>query len=250
MQLADGADYVFHVENTIHKSSCAESYYQCDLQSTRSNMLLQLLVQIIAEPCFNTLRTQEQLGYIVFSGIRRSNGTQGLRVIVQSNRHPEYVDKRIEAFLSQMENYIKNLPPDEFEKHKEALAAHILEKPKEMASLASKYWLEITSQMYNFDRSNIEVAFLKTLTKDDVMKFYEESIGVNAPKRHKLAVHVLSKAEGGAGHESAENEKQENNNDNKPVVIDNITKFKSMQSLFPLAQPFININCFGTKAKL
>jgi secreted Zn-dependent insulinase-like peptidase len=46
---------------------------------------------------------QEQLGYIVFSGIRRSNGVQGLRVIVQSERHPSYVDQRVEAFLATME---------------------------------------------------------------------------------------------------------------------------------------------------
>jgi insulysin len=46
---------------------------------------------------------QEQLGYIVFSGIRRSNGVQGLRVIVQSERHPSYVDQRVEAFLTKME---------------------------------------------------------------------------------------------------------------------------------------------------
>ena len=42
-------------------------------------------------------------GYIVFSGIRRSSGVQGLRVIVQSDRTPMYVESRIEAFLHSME---------------------------------------------------------------------------------------------------------------------------------------------------
>ena len=42
------------------------------------------------------------LGYIVFSGIRRSSGVQGLRVIVQSDRTPEYVEGRVEAFLHSM----------------------------------------------------------------------------------------------------------------------------------------------------
>lgn len=50
----------------------------------------------------NVCMFQEQLGYIVFSGIRRSNGVQGLRIIVQSDRHPAYVDTRIEQFLVQM----------------------------------------------------------------------------------------------------------------------------------------------------
>jgi secreted Zn-dependent insulinase-like peptidase len=42
-------------------------------------------------------------GYIVFSGVRRSNGVQGLRVIIQSDRAPDYVEKRVEAFLNNMD---------------------------------------------------------------------------------------------------------------------------------------------------
>ena len=49
-------------------------------------MLLELATQILKEPCFNVLRTQEQLGYIVFSGVRRAHGVQGLRFIVQSEK--------------------------------------------------------------------------------------------------------------------------------------------------------------------
>ena len=42
-------------------------------------------------------------GYIVASGVRRACGVQGLRIIVQSNRSPDYVEQRIEAFLFKME---------------------------------------------------------------------------------------------------------------------------------------------------
>lgn len=42
-------------------------------------------------------------GYIVFSGVRRSKSVQGLRVIVQSNYPPHYVEGRVEAFLQKME---------------------------------------------------------------------------------------------------------------------------------------------------
>jgi len=41
-------------------------------------------------------------GYIVFSGVRRSNGVQGLRIIVQSDKSPEYVESRVELFLHKM----------------------------------------------------------------------------------------------------------------------------------------------------
>jgi len=97
-----GCHFLYEAENNLHKSSCTMVYYPIGLQSTESNMLLELLAQIIAEPCFNTLRTKEQLGYIVFSGIRRSSGAQGLRIIVQSDKHPQYVEKRINLFLDSM----------------------------------------------------------------------------------------------------------------------------------------------------
>lgn len=36
------------------------------------------------------------------SGLRKSSGVQGFRVIVQSDKHPESVDQRVEAFLAEM----------------------------------------------------------------------------------------------------------------------------------------------------
>lgn len=46
----------------MHNNCGIEIYYQTDMQTTHDNMLLELFCQIISEPCFNTLRTKEQLG--------------------------------------------------------------------------------------------------------------------------------------------------------------------------------------------
>lgn len=70
----------------MHVTHCVEMYLQLGLEERRANMLLELATQILKEPCFNVLRTQEQLGYIVFSGVRRAHGVQGLRFIVQSEK--------------------------------------------------------------------------------------------------------------------------------------------------------------------
>lgn len=101
-KLEAGARYVYEVPHLYHKSSCTELFYQCGMQNTEANMLLELLAQIMSEPCYDTLRTKEQLGYIVSCGVRRSNGTQGLRVIVQSEKPPPDVDIRIELFIQNM----------------------------------------------------------------------------------------------------------------------------------------------------
>ena len=127
------------------------------MQDTRQNMLLELFSQIINENCYNQLRTQEQLGYIVFSGVRRSNGAQGLRVIVQSDRSPVYLDQRIESFLAGVDTMLTDMDEAEFKQHVEALASKRLEKPKKLSVRNGRYWSEILSQHYNFNRDEIEV---------------------------------------------------------------------------------------------
>merc|ERR1711974_149656 len=198
VELKDVAS-LYTTTNAVHKSSCIESYYQTGLQDTKLNMLLELFSQIINEGCYNQLRTQEQLGYIVFSGVRRSNGAQGFRVIVQSERHPEYLDSRIEAFLASLEKSLGELGEEEFKTQVEALATKRLVKPKKLSVRNGRYWSEILSQHYNFDRDQIEVDSLRSLTKEDIISFYREHIA-STDSRKKLSCHVLSTCEGGAGH--------------------------------------------------
>ena len=45
---------------------------------------------------------------------------------------------------------------ESFQKHIDALAAKRLEKPKKLSSQNAKYWSEIISQHYNFDRGTYE----------------------------------------------------------------------------------------------
>lgn len=244
LQLPNGCYYLYQKTNSVHKSSSIEIYYQCGQQATQSNMLLELFVQIISEPCFNILRTKEQLGYIVFSGIRRSSGVQGLRVIVQSDRTPEYVEGRVEAFLHSMADVLESMTEEEFQKHISALSTKRLEKPKKLGSQFAQYWSEIFSQQYNFDRDNIEVNFLKSVSKEDLMKFYKDTISHDAPKRHKLSVHVMSTApsadvqidtaEGGEELPSPVELPQ-------PVIVLDVSSFKRDLALYPLPKPYIDL---------
>ena len=57
-----GCYYQHRRHNEVHNSAGIEVYYQTDMQSSRANMLLEIFCQMIGEPCFDTLRTKEQLG--------------------------------------------------------------------------------------------------------------------------------------------------------------------------------------------
>ncbi|XP_028845325.1 insulin-degrading enzyme isoform X2 [Denticeps clupeoides] len=245
VQVPDGGWYVYQQRNEVHNNCGIEIYYQTDMQTTQQNMLLELFCQIISEPCFNTLRTKEQLGYIVFSGPRRANGVQGLRFIIQSEKAPHYLESRVEAFLFGMEKVVMDMSEEAFQKHIQALAIRRLDKPKKLAAECAKYWGEIISQQYNFDRDNIEVSYLKTLTKENVMQFYRELLAVDAPKRHKVSVHVLSREMDSCpvvGEFPAQNDVNLPPAPSlpQPMVVQDMTEFKRSLPLFPLAKPHIN----------
>ncbi|XP_075072253.1 insulin-degrading enzyme isoform X1 [Mixophyes fleayi] len=246
VQLPDKGWFVYQQRNEVHNNCGIEIYYQTDMQSTSENMLLELFCQIIAEPCFNTLRTKEQLGYIVFSGPRRANGIQGLRFIIQSEKPPHYLESRVEAFLKTTEKSLEEMSDEAFQKHIQALALRRLDKPKKLSAECAKYWGEIISQQYHFDRDNVEVAFLKTLVKDDIMKFYKDLLAVEAPRRHKVSVHVLSRE---MELSPAVGEFPSQNDVNlapapvlpQPDVITDMTEFKRRLPLFPLPKPHVNL---------
>ncbi|XP_076044547.1 insulin degrading metalloproteinase isoform X2 [Oratosquilla oratoria] len=256
-QLDDGCSYIYQAENSVHRSSAVETYFQCGMQGTHQNMLLELLCQIFAEPAFDELRTKEQLGYIVWSGVRRANGTQGLRIIIQGDKSPEYLDSRIETFLHKMGGKLEEMSEEDFIKHREALAARRLERPKRLSHLTGRWWQEITANQYNFSRDTIEVGHLETLTKKDVIEFYQNFVRNDADKRHKLSVQVLSTAAGGAGDPNSETKCGIEPADGlaappaltRAVVVQDIPSFKQGLPLFPLMQPLIPLPK-GSKSKL
>lgn len=88
----------------------------------------------------------------MFSGPRRANGVQGLRFIIQSEKAPHYLESRVEAFLCTMEKTLEEMNEEAFQKHIQALAIRRLDKPKKLSAECAKYWGEIISQQYNFDR--------------------------------------------------------------------------------------------------
>lgn len=245
-KLYDGESYIFKTENEFHQSSCAELYMQCNSQTDSSIAIVDLVSQLLTEPCYNALRTEEQLGYIVFCGSRKANGATGIRIIVQSSKSPIYVEQRIENFLCKMLNNIETMTEDEFERHKNGLATQKLEKPKKMSTLFFKYLNEISLAQFHFDRAESEVAILKKITKEELISFYKVYILKDSPARRVLSVHITSTLN---SPQNDENLTEEYSSD-KCKVISDLSSFKSSKELFPVVRPYLNVHPKGAKSKL
>lgn len=72
------------VRNGEEENSVAEVYRQAGRDGVRARALVDLVEQLVGEPCYDTLRTKEQLGYSVHSGMRLTHGLLGFAVVVVS----------------------------------------------------------------------------------------------------------------------------------------------------------------------
>lgn len=237
-KLEEGKEYVYNSEHKYNLSSCTSNLYQCGLQETKQSVLMQLIQQIIDQPCFNQLRTQEQLGYIVWTINRRSSSTQGLMIIVQSESLPAYIDMRIENFLNDFKVMLEKMTREEFQTYKDALTASILEKPKNLVERTENFWMEIINQQYHFSRDVIDASYLKNVKKEELLSYYNDHIGTSGRLRSKLAIYVMSKL-----HPDAEvSERRQDVDEIKTYTeITDPVLFKNSTALYGLMKPYISI---------
>ena len=86
---------------------CLQMYFQVEQdlgkESIRLRAIMDLFEQMIYEPCFNQLRTKEQLGYRVDCGVRVTYQVLGFCFRVQSAKHsPPFLEHRINAFIASL----------------------------------------------------------------------------------------------------------------------------------------------------
>lgn len=195
LMLPKGSDHTYRrtLGDPANVNNCIEyylyvGYYMDNL--LRAKLLL--LGQLTDEPGFDQLRTKEQLGYIVFTGARMAQTTMGYRVVVQSERSPEYLEERINAFLAMFAKSLEDMSQQDFESHKKSLTNKRLEKIKNLDQESSRFWGYIGTEYFNFNQVEVDVANLRSLTKQDLVEFFRHYIDPASPHRAKLSVHMIA----------------------------------------------------------
>uniref|UniRef100_A0A383VRB5 Peptidase M16 N-terminal domain-containing protein n=1 Tax=Tetradesmus obliquus TaxID=3088 RepID=A0A383VRB5_TETOB len=175
--------------NPKNENSAVWVTYQVGPDDLRRNALAGLLVQLAKRDAFNTLRTQQQLGYIVHMYGASDLGVQGISFIIQSDKYSAaHLALQVELFVRDTVKRIASLPEAEFEAGVAELAKAKLEKPKRLGELAGRWWGEIYAGTCMFDRQAAEVEVLRTLKPEDLTRFSEEVLGVERGVRRKAVV--------------------------------------------------------------
>ncbi|ORE11774.1 hypothetical protein BCV72DRAFT_197111 [Rhizopus microsporus var. microsporus] len=193
--LSDGQHFVHTLpvyDNNEVNSAIAYYSQVCRVTEIGLRNRLFLIAQIAEEPCFNQLRTREQLGYIVFSGIKNVHGTLGFRVIIQSEREPVYLENRVLDFLEELKKIIEEMSEADYQAQVDSLIAEKQEKSKNLFEEGYRYWSNIMSGYYEFNESTTDVLELKKITKDSLLSFYNNYIYPASPMARTMSIHLKS----------------------------------------------------------
>ena len=161
--------------NPSNNNAASHISLQCLGKSERDHVLMEIISAIIEEPFYDNLRTKQQLGYIVSSGVKGVDQSRTLSVIVQSNVAPaEKISKAMIEFLDGVEDRLNPLTSIDIELFVKGLVDRRLEPDKQLAVEVTRNWSEIANGRFQYDRLQAEVAALLAITKQDIIDFWQQ----------------------------------------------------------------------------
>ncbi|KAG5680610.1 hypothetical protein PVAND_010104 [Polypedilum vanderplanki] len=156
-------------------NSYIKSYYQIG-QKTKKNFNMGKILKRLTDPkVYDILRSKWQLGYAVGCSLETYGGVMGFSFIVMSQEHKHKfteVHKKIIEFVSILTTAVEELTDDEFEKLKEAQIKELQNDVLSLGEESGRYWDEIVSEYYVFNKNEIYVDVTRELTKTEFQEFY------------------------------------------------------------------------------
>ena len=171
------------VQKTKVNNSCfwREYYLGVDDPVNRATSLI--IGQAIDRPFFTEMRTNQQLGYIVWSGTQRREDAQYLFFTIQSGVYPaDELNKRANEYINQLPDMVSGLTPEMFEKYRQA-AIDVLEKtPKSIFEHAMKHKDTVFEFDADFERDQKTINALRGIEQSTAVNALEVAIGESSKK--------------------------------------------------------------------
>lgn len=170
-----------------HNDKALLLYIQGQDTSLLEEAKLRLLAQVQSAAFFHDLRTQQQLGYAVFSATLPLMQQMGIFYYVQAPNHePDYLAKAIDAFLHADTQRLKALTPADYQQHQRSLINNLLQEDQRLGERAQRLWQEVGNQRQDFGRREALAATIEQLSQEDWLSFYAELIN------HQRGFYLLS----------------------------------------------------------
>ena len=196
VRIKNGETY-YRTLNIDHPDFLTILYAQGRTMSIDERARFYLTGQILNTPFYQQLRTEQQMGYLVFCGAIDIMEVPGFVLVVQSpDKSPDDIEAAIFQFLEDFEKSMDNMGELEFIEHRNSLVKDIMRHEEKLSDRSNRYWTEIDREHYAFDsRENLAKAvtnisfrdfqdfFLNSIKHPDVSRIVIRSYGKSGDKK-------------------------------------------------------------------
>ena len=141
-----------------------------------------LLGNIINAPFFKSIRTEQQLGYIVAGRATTLDELSGLYFLIQSPKEgPVELQRRVELFFDGFILELEQMTPQQYDDFKQGLIKDLSAKDKNLNERTAHYWSEINAKAINFDSDEQLITYVKALKQDDLIPMFKTATNAVKP---------------------------------------------------------------------
>ncbi|MFO3905069.1 pitrilysin [Enterobacter hormaechei] len=168
---------IFEKPGSSTDSALAAVFVPTGYDEFASSAYSAMLGQIVQPWFYTQLRTEEQLGYAVFAFSMNVGRQWGMGFLLQSSdKQPDYLWQRFQAFFPQAEDKLRAMKPEEFAQIQQAVIAQITQPPQTLAEEASKISKDFDRGNMRFDSHDKVVAEIKQLTPQKLADFFHQAV--------------------------------------------------------------------------
>ncbi|MDG1230829.1 MAG: hypothetical protein P8P91_01075, partial [Pseudomonadales bacterium] len=161
-----------------HDDASMVLYVQDERSSFENRARSTLLTHLIAPGFFSSLRTEQQLGYVVSAVNTQLRDRGGISFVIQSPvAGPDILRDKTLAYMTLQERALSEMSDEEFGANKSGLIAKLTQRDKNLSQRSKRYWADLDRGVTTFD-SNMQLAkAVSDLSKDDMQNFLREVNG-------------------------------------------------------------------------
>jgi insulysin len=190
-ELPRQADWVFSERLPVN-NSLLEFLYQVGARNPQLDAALGVIARPLSEEFYHQMRTQQQLGYIVWAGAGDMRNVLNLYFIVQSAQYSaDELGRRMAVFIPGFLRTFRALPEEAFQQYRTAALRARLERAQNLGELANSLYWSAFRNGGRFDYVSDQLAALETLGRDQAEAVLAQALEDKTQRR--LAIRLIGK---------------------------------------------------------
>ncbi|MEH6625798.1 MAG: insulinase family protein [Motiliproteus sp.] len=156
-----------------HNDSAISIYIQAADKNLSTRASYALLAKILSPVFYTQMRTEKQLGYIVFASAMSILEHPGLALVIQSpSAHPDQLQSNIDRFLTESLPLVQSISEAALAEYKQGILVELLKKDQKLSDRTGRYWREIDRGHLDFNSREQLAEAIRSVSVEDLVSTY------------------------------------------------------------------------------